>query len=288
MFRHAVALTALAGCNLVFGVDHEVKPGVCGPYAVVEQLAFDDDLKDVREVSFAGDGTRGMAHADYKGTMGPFALKLDGGTWTIDEARSIGLETLEGARLQSDGLHAFGWTGSQLDEYQFTDGVGWNALIGVIDTGTDADKRAGNVIELPIASGALRLLVETRIYVTGGSELLLRSRRPTDVSWQSTRYLEAFASAQPAITPSVGLLTANGDRLVYAAEVGGQHGSRLYATWKNTGASFDPGTRLDIDGVDDDVALTDPWINADCSELWFDADGAILHARSLAAPDPAQ
>jgi hypothetical protein len=287
MLRLAVVCAMLCGCNVVFGVDR-VEPAVCGPYAVVDQLAFDPKMLHVREISFDADGKQAMAWADYNGTTGPNALMSVDGVWVRDDARSLGLETLGGARLQPDGRHAFGWTGASIDEYQFSDAVGWNALVGVIDTGTLDDKVAGNAIELDIGAGALRLLVETRIHVTGGSEIVLRSRLPSDDSWQDTRYLDAFVSATPTITPGVGLLTADGERFVYAAQVGRDPISHLYATPKNADPSFSPGVRLDIDGVDEGVALTDPWINADCSQLWFNADGEILHARQLAAPDDAQ
>ena len=288
MLRLAVVCALLSGCNVVFGVDREAGPAVCGPYAVVEQLAFDASLANVREVSFDADGTQGMAWAEYKGTMGPNALTFINGVWTRDEPRALGLENLGGARLQPDGRHAFGWTGPSIDEYEFADGVGWYGLTGVIDVGTVDDKVAGNAIALKVGTGVLRLLVETRYHATGGSQIVIRSRLPTDPAWQDTHYLDELDEATPQIAPTVGLLTAMGDRLVYAATVGGDRVSHLYATPKNTGPSFSPGVRIDIDGVDPDVALTDPWINADCSDLWFNADGAILHAVQLAAPDAAQ
>jgi hypothetical protein len=289
MLRLAVVCAMLSGCNVVFGVDRDVGPAVCGPYAVVDEVAFDPSLTDVRELSIDATGARAMVWAEYKQVPGPVALTLAGGVWIPDAPRSSGLEDRDGARLVWRDDDLFSWKGPDLDEYVFA-GDRWSYWAGLIDAGTTDDKRPGNAIEVPInASSVLRLLVETRIPLVGRSRIVIRSFAPFDTAWQPTDRLRALVEATPPIAASLGLLTANGDRLLYAATVGDEHSSHLYASHVNgDGGSFDPGERVQIDGIDDGAALTEPWINQDCSELWFNADGTILHARQLAAPDGAQ
>ncbi|HVK88524.1 MAG TPA: hypothetical protein VM513_30610 [Kofleriaceae bacterium] len=294
MLRPAVLLTLLSGCHLVFGVDPEGGPAVCGPYAAPEEVAFSELVENPHELSIDAAGQLAMVNADYQGTTGPLALRLEGGVWVFDETRNMGLETRGGARLQASGVGLFAWdqAGTLITEYTLVEvamGFVWNPVVQTIDFDTFDIKIAGNAIELERNGAIQRLLVLTRISTEGDRKLEIRRKTADNEAWGITSALETFPAHSPAITPSLGLLTEDAERFVYAATVGDDPVSHLYASARNVdNTSYSPGERLQIVGVGDDVEVTEPWINGDCSELYFTMEGRIMYARQLDAPDRGQ
>jgi hypothetical protein len=55
---------------------------------------------------------------------------------------------------------------------------------------------------------------------------------------------------------------------VYSAQIGKEKESRLFAS-RRTLDEFPAGVELIIDGMDSDSDFTEPWINADCTTLYF-------------------
>jgi hypothetical protein len=75
-------------------------------------------------------------------------------------------------------------------------------------------------------------------------------------------------------------MTADHKKLVYAARVGDNDFSRLYAS-ERIRDEFAPGSELEIEGVEADASLTQPWINADCSALYFRRDTTTWMAMAV-------
>lgn len=294
VLRRAVLLTWLSGCQLVFGVD-EPAPAVCGPYAAPEEVAFSELLENPHELSVDATGQIAMVNATYMGAPGPVVLRREGDAWVRDDERNMGLEKVGGARLQAGGTRAIAWSseGTLITEYTLDPvmaGFVWTAVVGetIVDDTFDI-KVAGNLIDVEENGAPQRVLVLTRISLANDYKLEIRRKLADSPLWDVTSALESFLSHSPRITPSLGLLTANGDRFVYAAAVGDDPVSHLYASPRNLdNTTYSPGQRVEIRGVGADVSVTEPWINADCSELYFTMEGRIMRARQLDAPDPGQ
>lgn len=294
MGRSVVLLVLLSGCHLVFGLDGTEGGGVCGPFGEPEPLAFDPQLVDPTGFSVDKSGRRGMVFARYDaGTprlTRPHVIMNAGGTWMPDPANDQGaIDALSGGRMMAGGT-VFGWIdgGSpRLDEY--LPGPPWSPnSLQIVDYEPTYQKRTGNLIEPTIGGANVRLLVVTAENASGETTIHIRRFLPTatDNFWVKTGLLDDINSE--SVMPSSGVLTENGDRLVYAAKIGDDPVSHLYASKVRVDDTFGLGERLDIPGTTDEVDVTEPWINDDCTVIYFNRDGMIVSARALDDPGSGQ
>jgi hypothetical protein len=287
--RLAVLLVLLSGCQLVFGLDDDYAPPVCGPFGEPEPVLFDPQLVGPKDFSVDKTGTSGMVHALYDaGTprlTRPHVIKKVGGMWMPDPANDQGsIDGLSGGRMMSGGT-VFGWidgAAPRLDEY--LPGPPWSPnTLEVVDFEPSYQKRAGNLIEPPVGGGlTVRLLVVTAENDNARTTLQIRRfvrMPPPDNFWVKTGLLDDINTE--SVQASSGVLTANGDRLVYAAKIGDDPISHLYATRVRVDDSFGLGERLDIPGNTNEANVTEPWINDNCTAIYFNRDGVILTARAL-------
>ncbi len=272
--RRLVLLLALGGCDLVFGLERNPDPPVCGPFRAPEEVPL-VGLDGAHDFSVDSTGTVGMVHVNVGAWTGPHAIKKDAnGMWVRDMPRDMPqLDRLTGAHMMANGT-AFGWidrpSGPMLNQYTFAS-TKWNLVAGeVVESSADRDAHAGNEIELPIGTNVVqKFLVELRPPIDDGfTDLRILQRTPASTFWQVTGQAEPLRSAKPTINPNGGVLTADHEILVYSAQIGNQNEYRLFAS-RRTRDEFPIGVELIIENTPSATDFSEPWINADCTTLYF-------------------
>lgn len=282
MSRRLLLLLALGGCDRVFGLERDLERAVCGPFGPPEPVVFAPELGAVSDLSVDATGTAGMVHANLgNGAIGawrgPHAVMKDGtGTWVQDTVRDRPvLNSLDGAHLTADGTGAMSWIdsprGVMANVLAFAGGAWSTVAQDVVERQTDKDVHIGNVIDLPIGTGLVqRFAVEIRLSFDRASpgELRIIQRIPTDSFWMVTGQATPLNTTTPALSHNGGVMTADHEILVYTAVVGKETRSRAFAS-RRIRDTFGPGVELIIDGVEADASITEPWINADCTRLYY-------------------
>ena len=277
--RRLLLLLALGGCDRVFGLDREMPPPVCGPFGPPEEVFFHPALVDARDLSVEPDGMRGMVYANLGNPptapwRGPHAVMKDGnGVWVQDPARDRPvLNSFDGAHVTRTG-GAIAWIdmprGVMVNLLSFS--TAWGQQAEVIEMETDRDVHIGNVIDLAVGPGLLqRFAVEIRqpIGSIATGEIRIIQRVPTSTTWMLTEQASPLNTASPPLDVNGGVMTADHEILLYTARVGSQKMSRAFATRRERDM-YNPGVELIIDGVESDSGITEPWINANCTQLYF-------------------
>ena len=287
----------LTGCDQALGLEREVPPAVCGPFAEPVALVFDPQLGEPHDVSVDGTGLRGMVNARRTNAQmvtwtGPHAITRDAfGVWVPDDVRDRpNLDTLDGAHVVTTlaaGPRAIGWIEKPrtpaIFEYEFQ-GTAWSMVPAFVDPFIAESTRAGNLIEVAFGGASLKWAVLIEIAQVAGERNNLRiNQLAPGGSWQLTSQATPIETDPLKINPNGGVLTADHNKLVYAAKVGNAAHSELFAS-PRIGDKFAHGPELRIEGVDSDADLTEPWINGDCRVLYFRRDGATWMATAVDDP----
>lgn len=293
MVRSLALLLLLAGCDVVLGLDIEAGPPVCGPYGEPQALVFDSRLEDPHDFSVDGTGIRGMVSARRTNAQnitwtGPHAIKpaVDG-MWIPDDVRDRpNLNSLSGAHMVTtlDGKDQMvGWIEKPrtpaIFEYTFQT-TAWGMVPGPVDPFIAESTRAGNVIEIKysVASQKWAVLIEIA-QVTGQRNNLRINQLDPSSSWQLTSQATLLEMNPLKLNPNGGVLTGDHEKLLYSARVGKNMHSELFASLREDD-KFAHGPELIIKGVASDADLTEPWINADCSTVYF-RSGEVTWMASL-------
>jgi hypothetical protein len=283
-------LVLCSGCDLVIPLT-EPEPVACGPYATIAPVPFDLGLVGPKQFSISYDGIHGMVHAKVQTSptttyTGPVPIVFDevAGVWKQDRVSNMNDLMLTGGHMLGDGS-VFGWRDRstqlgppRLTRFTFTSGA-WGTPGGeVLDSDVSRNFRPGNEIVLPIDNGELRFFVEIKVDYNGveRGQIVIRQKFADD-DWVMTGQAEKIADLI-TIDPSAAVMTAQHDKLVYAARVDGGK-SRIYAALRNRQQDkFEIGRAIDLE-VDDDLDDTEPWIAQDCSTLYFRRDGITYRAQ---------
>lgn len=277
-----VLLLALGGCDLAFGLVRDTPPPVCGPFGPPSEVTIElGPTAKAHDLSVDASGMRGMVQATLKsGALtwtGPHAVVQSApNMWVTDPARDKPvLNGLDGGHLVYDGT-VFGWIDRintvrtpELHQYAFT--TAWSPISGSVTMDLSVSTHVGNAIELPVAMGAVqKFLVEISIEELPPNNLAIYELPPgAGTDWQRTGQAAPLLEAtSPVIDPQMGLLTSDHEILVYAAKLGTETVTRLFAT-RRARNLFQPGVELIIEGFAADSDFTEPWINADCTQLYF-------------------
>lgn len=260
-------------------------------------MPIHDELVGAKDFSVDSSGTRGMIYAMFPRPpatrlTGVHPIKLVDGVWRGDTARDVGaITTLDGGHI-AENNSMVGWLVEEgLDrpevrEYTFT--TAWDqSMTGIVDPLQGQTSTAGNVIVLPYGGvGTIRFMVTVLVADQASDLNTMRifQRISGPNFWELTPQADPLKTSRDNINPSAGVMTADHGKLVYAAKVGSDTTSRLFASARIKD-EFEPGPELIIDGVESDADLTEPWINADCTALYFGRDGKSWMA--LAVDDPA-
>jgi hypothetical protein len=103
---------------------------------------------------------------------------------------------------------------------------------------------------------------------------------PNQTSWELTAQADPLKTSKAKLNPSAGVMTADHEKLIYAAKLGTGTVSRLFAS-QRARDEFVHGPELRIEGVDGDADLTEPWVNPDCTMLYFRRDNVTWMAAAV-------
>lgn len=296
MLRFVALAVMLVGCDLAWQLERDLPPPVCGPFSAPEPVPFHAELVEPRDFSVDSSGTRGLIYAQYPRTTRPtgvHAIKLVDDEWRADPARDNGaITSLDGAHIAEDNF-AIGWLieegvdRPEIREYEFFPGPGaWNqGTSGLVDPLQGQTSTGGNLIVLPYAGVAtIRFMVTILMSERVGDPNTMRIFQlfPNETQWELTAQADPLKTSKAKISPSGGVMTADHNKLVYAAKIGNDTlaPSRLYGSVRIAN-EYEEGDPLIIEGVDGDDDLTEPWINADCSKLYFRKDAATWMADAV-------
>ena len=102
----------------------------------------------------------------------------------------------------------------------------------------------------------------------------------TSGGWELTSQASLLESNPIKLSPNGGVLTTDREKLVYSATVGKNTRSELFSSFR-IDDKFAHGPNVVIQGVKSDADLTEPWINSDCSTLYFRRDGVTWMATAV-------
>jgi len=302
VLRVVLLLLAVSGCDRVFL--EEPAPPICGPYGEPRPLAFVPELVEPHGFSVRRDGSLGAVTARVAGVTGVYVVEErppGSGAWGLaSPARNVGLPrgALAGGTIAELDLagqdELYAWTGTpdrtEVQGYRFA-GTSWGGTNVPLLRNAEFDITVGNVVEVvEVVEGVLvaqrKRGVLTLAPADGGKSLLVfadqvapyvdaGAERTWDDIPERTRPLNEDAS----VHPSRGVLTQDLAILVYAARVDGGD-SELYASRiDDVEKTWRPGQRLlDVSTAGDEV---EPWIDGDCSTLYFHRDGVTYRADRL-------
>ena len=285
-----VVVGALGGCDLVLGTQaFDPFDALCGPYGVPAQVQFDSALGQPTDFSVAADSMHGLVTATYNGITGPTPILFDGTTWVVDVPRNVGAirlaTALSGGHMGTTG-DVYGWLDHDKSpdppivvQYVFT--TSWSAVVPNVDRSTILDLTTGNEVESDAGNGAkTRYVVELRHDFAGSLpaklEILAASPAAPD-TFAPTGFTDPI-NGIAGIAPTGGVLTGDHEIFVYSAKLGAVE-SHLFETpfSKFEFAAGSPIALLGVAGKADDQ----PWINGDCSQIWFRRDGVTWTAQKM-------
>ncbi len=281
----------LAGCDQALGLDYyDPTPVLCGPYGPPAPVAFEPALVGATDFSVAGDGIHGMVYATYNGLPGPTPIVLDAvsQTWKPDTRPGMQMTlatNLSGGHVGVTG-DVYGWIDhvkrpglASIDPAKFV-GTSWT-FPGPIQSSSLFDLVTGNEVESDAGSGAKTSYVveiQRSFDGTGLNSITILAAGPPAFVYTATSFAEPLDQI-PDLSPTGGALTADHGILVYSAVTHDVTGSHFYET-SFAHNQFTQGhllSSLYADGHNDDQ----PWVNADCSRIWFRRDGVTYTAQTM-------
>ncbi|HUS31767.1 MAG TPA: hypothetical protein VMZ53_24865 [Kofleriaceae bacterium] len=296
MLRNALVLLAASGCDYAVGLQHIVpERGACGPYASVTPVSI-VGVEEARGFSVNADGTMALVTGkDSAGQTRPIVLHLNGSDWEPDPTPNIqtGLTAgMKGAKLappepapngakypagplQPAMLLSTVPTGQnklQVGRYYWT-GTTWQQ-----DTNQPAfslagyDVYPGNVwIRVGDANPDVDRVRHTVLWMVtqdpseGPNKVAIMANTPNSFTLEDRARTVGFNSLGARVGQAV--MTEDRAKLVYSALSGIR--SDIFAVAQDTESrTFDDegGGISTVNTNDDEV---EPWINADCSQLYF-------------------
>jgi hypothetical protein len=279
-------LAPLCGCQVAFGLDHvDDTTLACGPYAKPVPVMFDESLATAHDLSVLDDGIHGAVVTDFDNLSSMQPVMLDsGGTWVPDLATgSTGLTTLRGHRVALDRILATDTSKAnhEVDVYTLT-GTMWAAITPIVDADPSYELYAGN--ERDVLTGTVmsyrRVTLVKRHTAANHSQIVVTN---LDMAVDPTSFHEdlprtALLNSQTDVQPTHAEMTDDRKTIVYAAAATGEQSDLFVTTFDDTQLAWPPGQR--IGSLDTSGAEDEPWINADCSRIWFRRDGVVYQAEA--------
>jgi hypothetical protein len=274
----------VSGCDYVVGIDElgSASPSACGPYGVPVPVVFDAALAGAHDFSVADDGLSGAVVIDSDNIPSTKPI-TPGGTlgWALDPAftGSSTLDRLRGHRIEAGRVLATSIDTShhQVDEYTFQ-GIAWQGALLLSDS--NFELYAGNARD-DDAGSATRLVAVRRRTTSAHNEIAIFNRDlatdPTGAYHEdpdSPRTLNQVSTQQPTHA----VLTADRRTIVYASSLGSNEPDLYVTTYDDALPGWGPGEpirSLNTAGAEDE-----PWVNGDCSRIWFRRDGVVYEAEA--------
>jgi hypothetical protein len=294
--RIALVLLAASGCDAALGLEHiEPITGACGPYNSVKPVTI-NGVSDPRGFSITPDGSLALVTGkDAADQTRPIVLKANGDTWEPDPAMQNGLvaamkgallappepmpvaSTYPGEVLQPVMLLSTipsGQSKAQVGRYF------WSASSNAwsLDTNEPAfslsgyDVFPGNVsIKVGATNSDVDRVRHTVLWMVtqdaseGPNKIAITANTPPSFTLEDKARTVGINSLGKRFGQAV--LTDDRAKLVYSAESGTSRG--IYAVEQNPDSrTFDDAGGL-VAGIDDEGDEVEPWINGDCSKLYF-------------------
>lgn len=287
--RLLFALVALGGCTLVFNVEPLPGPGklACGPYGAPTPVAFSAALMTAgaHDLSVTGDGTLGAVVVDVDNVPSTRPVMLDGSqTWIDDPAGFASTLTgTRGHRVASDTMLLTSAANShhEVDTYKLA-ATGWAQIAPIVDSDPGFELYAGNESDnLQGTTVTYRrvLLVKRRTTTPHSLVVVTNFELATDpTSFHEDLNRTAPLDAATDLQPTHAVITADRKTIVYAATASGANSDLFVSTFdvdQNAWLVGDRLASLDTDGAEDE-----PWVNGDCSRIWFRRDGVVYEAQA--------
>jgi hypothetical protein len=302
-------LLCASGCHLIIVLDPPAE-AACGPFGDPSPLTFDITLTDVkyftrRETPTAGDPDLGTVLATRANTGTKVYVvqrQPDTDTWILSPNRNgptLLANTAGGSMGEIDFAKTdeiFVW----LEEtatmnrtpYQASSGTGGYNINRPLFGDVDYHLSIGNVVEVleEVAGNPPTLRSQRKRGVftkepddgVGKNQIVFADDTPPYGfdPWEEVPARTEPINADPDINPGRGVITNDTFILVYAAKF--KNGdSNLYASRRDdTTKNWNPG--LPIDDLNTGMDETDPWINHDCSEIYFSRGGVVYRAARVA------
>ena len=290
----AVSIVVLAGaasgCDVLFDTPfYDPAEQLCGPYNHPTPIAFDAALGQPTDFSVAADGLHGLVFATYHSITGPTPILYDApsSTWLPDDTRlanSILAKTLSGGHMGTTG-DVFGWIDHNKNPLGMSVAIHyayvttWGAVVPNVAESTVLELVTGNEVETDAGSNAkTRYVVELAqdFEVSMPKRLEILAAAPASEVFKPSGFVDPINNAA-LIQPTGAALSGDHSKLVYTAFVNGSSDGHIYVSpfEKFQFAPGDPiGSLAELGKTDDQ-----PWINGDCSQIWFRRDGVTLTAQ---------
>jgi hypothetical protein len=303
----AVLWLCASACDYVFVIEPD-PTAVCGPYGEPKPLTFDASLElpqffSARSVARPGDPVYGTVYAKRSGVSRVFIVQqTDDTTWTLAPgSRNSGLldntaggslgeiEFPVGAMPGIDRLVV--WRGIPMRPFEaqlITQGYAIDNQPMVVDT--EFDIMVGNLVEVLDTNPNTgeqtpqrKRAVITKVPLNGiGKPALVFADRiaPYDQQhlWAEDANRTMPINKDMKAVPGRGVLTADTFILVYSVKYANGsydiYASRRDDTTKQWNVGSPVGGRVNTKTGDE----VDPWINGDCSTLYFSRAGTIYRA----------
>lgn len=287
--RLLFTLVALGGCTLVFNVEPIPGPGklACGPYGTPQPVAFSSALQGLgaHDLSVTADGMAGAVVVDVDNTSSTIPVMLDPSqTWVEDtSAGPTSLMGLRGHRVAADTILATSSTAGnhEVDTYKLASGA-WSAMAPIVDSDPSFELYAGN--EGDVLSGTTVVyrrvvLVKRRVTTPHSLVIVTNFELATDPTSFHEDVNRTFPlDAATGMEPTHAAITADRRTLVYAATPNGAKSELFVSTFDDTQSAWLAGDR--ITSLDTAGAEDEPWVNGDCSRIWFRRDGVVYQAQA--------
>jgi hypothetical protein len=285
-------LILASGCDAVFSLDPLVPypPSLCGPYAEATPVMFSPELvaKQAHDLSVSSPGVGAVVTEDgFVHHVVPVTFDAGSQTWM-----RAGMEILRyrGHRTADDTVY-----GESIDdattvvEYKLNAGV-WNAQSPTVATDPCFNYTIGNEYDVVDPVNGLQLQRATLVKAASGNvgcdvgkdQLVITNRTPPfspSRLWREDPPRTMPLNDNPAVAPSQAVMTQDLRTIVYA----GKHDSEydLYVTTLDKDMN-NFATGQIIDSVSLPGAVEDePWIDADCTTIWFRRDGVTMTASAV-------
>ena len=290
-----LALLVLVGCDDVLGINQFPSvTSLCGPYGPPTVVQFDPALQHPNDFSVGSDLIHGLVTANVGGVTGPTPIVFDDGsaTWKVDTRPNVQkvLPMISGAHMgvntaMTGNDDVYGWSlhdiiaQPEIRRYMYN-GSQWVADAAFLAESTTQDLMTGNEVETDAGGGLVsRYLVEILAPKdgVGRNSIDVLVATPGSGNFVTSGFVGPINTDPAMFDPRGGALTGDHERLVYATSVGDSTEVHLYEA-ALAREQFQPGnpiSSLDAPGVSDDQ----PWINADCSTIWFRRNGMTLTAQ---------
>ncbi len=288
--RHlAVLLTLMGACDKVFAIEAPPR-AVCGPYAEPVPLELHGAISDPHGFTTRSDQAIGAVIATVGGQTQLYVVAQIDGVWTPEPTRNAGLaDVLQGSIADRDFFgteELLGTVGNPAQALVYRFSTAWSPdSANPVMRDSEFDVTVGNLVEVVdlvdeeyVPQLKRAVVVKAPENGVGKNVLVFVDLRfpYAENVWDDQPERTKPINDDLSISPSSGVLTSDLFTLVYAARRDGGDSDLHVSRRDEVDKNWYPGVQLI--GVNTGADELSPWINADCSRLYFERDGVTYAA----------